>query len=234
MKNTYNLVEHFISLNGESQFSGKRSLFIRFSGCNLRCKYCDTSFSWKFPHRMTNEEKKSLLTMTGEEINQVIKDSGVKYVCVTGGEPLATKQQANLIKQLAVDNPDVIFEIETNGSINLYEALGELTINNIKIALDYKSISSGMNSMMYMNNWFMLRRDDVIKFVIGTQLDLDYTIEILKKYRPTCKIYFSPMAGEGYIDKHKIWERVVEEKDLDITVQLQIHKYFFDPQLQGV
>lgn len=234
MKNTYNLVEYFISLNGESQFSGKRSLFIRFAGCNLRCTYCDTSFSWKYPNQMNVQEKNQLLVMTGEEINQVIKDSGVKYVCVTGGEPLSTKEQGDLIKKLASDNKDVMFEVETNGAIDISKNFGDLVFKNIKMAVDYKSLSSGMNHLMRLQNWDILREDDIIKFVIGTEEDLDHAIQILKKHRPISKIYFSPMEGEGYMDKSVIWNRVADERELDITVQLQLHKYFFDPNLQGV
>ena len=130
---TYHVTEHFVSINGEARRAGELSCFIRLAGCNLHCNYCDTRWS-------CDPEAPSEL-LTEEELYQWVKETGVRNVTLTGGEPLLAEGVDRLLKRLGSD-PELRIEIETNGSILLESFLS--IPGAISFTMDLKCPGSGM------------------------------------------------------------------------------------------
>lgn len=214
------VVEKFISINGEGLRSGELAVFIRFANCNLRCSYCDTKYSFINP--IYTEE-------SIDEIVEYVKSTGVKNVTLTGGEPLIQ----NEIKELMIELSNIgnRIEIETNGSINIAPYL---EIPNVTFTLDYKLKGSGMEKYMDLTNYDLLRKNDVIKFVVSDYDDLEKTKEIIKKYdlinKANCLI--SPVWGR--IEFEEIVNFLKDNKLNDVKMQLQIHKIIWDKDKRGV
>lgn len=214
------VVEKFVSINGEGLRSGELAVFIRFANCNLRCSYCDTKYSFINP--IYTEE-------SIEELVKYVKSTGVKNVTLTGGEPLIQ----NEIKELMIELSNIgnRIEIETNGSINIAPYLN---IPNVTFTLDYKLKGSGMEKYMDLTNYDLLRKNDVIKFVVSDYDDLEKTKEIIKKYdlinKANCLI--SPVWGR--IEFEEIVNFLKDNKLNDVKMQLQIHKIIWDKDKRGV
>lgn len=214
------VVEKFISINGEGLRSGELAVFIRFANCNLRCSYCDTKYSFINP--IYTEE-------SVDELVEYVKSTGVKNVTLTGGEPLIQ----NEIKELMIELSNIgnRIEIETNGSINIAPYLN---IPNVTFTLDYKLKGSGMEKYMDLTNYNLLRKNDVIKFVVSDYDDLEKTKEIIKKYdlinKANCLI--SPVWGR--IEFEEIVNFLKDNKLNDVKMQLQIHKIIWDKDKRGV
>mgnify|MGYP003100590680 FL=1 len=214
------VVEKFISINGEGLRSGELAVFIRFANCNLRCSYCDTKYSFINP--IYTEE-------SIDELVKYVKSTGVKNVTLTGGEPLIQ----NEIKELMIELSNIgnRIEIETNGSINIAPYL---EIPNVTFTLDYKLKGSGMEMYMDLTNYDLLRKNDVIKFVVSDYDDLEKTKEIIKKYdlinKANCLI--SPVWGR--IEFEEIVNFLKDNKLNDVKMQLQIHKIIWDKDKRGV
>lgn len=214
------VVEKFISINGEGLRSGELAVFIRFANCNLRCSYCDTKYSFINP--IYTEE-------SIDELVKYVKSTGVKNVTLTGGEPLIQ----NEIKELMIELSNIgnRIEIETNGSINIAPYLN---IPNVTFTLDYKLKGSGMEKYMDLTNYDLLRKNDVIKFVVSDYDDLEKTKEIIKKYdlinKANCLI--SPVWGR--IEFEEIVNFLKDNKLNDVKMQLQIHKIIWDKDKRGV
>jgi putative 7-cyano-7-deazaguanosine (preQ0) biosynthesis protein queE len=214
------VVEKFVSINGEGLRSGELAVFIRFANCNLRCSYCDTKYSFINP--IYTEE-------SIDELVKYVKSTGVKNVTLTGGEPLIQ----NEIKELMIELSNIgnRIEIETNGSINIAPYLN---IPNVTFTLDYKLKGSGMEKYMDLTNYDLLRKNDVIKFVVSDYDDLEKTKEIIKKYdlinKANCLI--SPVWGR--IEFEEIVNFLKDNKLNDVKMQLQIHKIIWDKDKRGV
>lgn len=214
------VVEKFVSINGEGLRSGELAVFIRFANCNLRCSYCDTKYSFINP--IYTED-------SIDEIVEYVKSTGVKNVTLTGGEPLIQ----NEIKELMIELSNIgnRIEIETNGSINIAPYLN---IPNVTFTLDYKLKGSGMEKYMDLTNYDLLRKNDVIKFVVSDYDDLEKTKEIIKKYdlinKANCLI--SPVWGR--IEFEEIVNFLKDNKLNDVKMQLQIHKIIWDKDKRGV
>lgn len=214
------VVEKFVSINGEGLRSGELAAFIRFANCNLRCSYCDTKYSFINP--IYTEE-------SIDELVKYVKSTGVKNVTLTGGEPLIQ----NEIKELMIELSNIgnRIEIETNGSINIAPYLN---IPNVTFTLDYKLKGSGMEMYMDLTNYDLLRKNDVIKFVVSDYDDLEKTKEIIKKYdlinKANCLI--SPVWGR--IEFEEIVNFLKDNKLNDVKMQLQIHKIIWDKDKRGV
>lgn len=214
------VVEKFVSINGEGLRSGELAVFIRFANCNLRCSYCDTKYSFINP--IYTEE-------SIDELVKYVKSTGVKNVTLTGGEPLIQ----NEIKELMIELSNIgnRIEIETNGSINIAPYLN---IPNVTFTLDYKLKGSGMEKYMDLTNYDLLRKNDVIKFVVSDYDDLEKTKEIIKKYdlinKANCLI--SPVWGR--IEFEEIVNFLKDNKLNDVKMQLQIHKIIWDKDKREV
>ncbi len=219
----YPVAEKFISINGEGKKAGELALFIRFRKCNLHCFYCDTLWA---NHGNSPAELLSL-----ESLVNYAENAKIKNITLTGGEPLLQKHLDLLITELMKKNHEV--EIETNGSISIQK----LSCQPCRPAftLDYKLPSSGMESAMLTENYQYLDKNlDVVKFVTGNRKDLEKAYHIIQKYDLIHKaaVYFSPVFGN--IEPVEIVDFLKEKNLNQVKVQLQLHKFIWNPEQGGV
>ncbi len=207
------VIEHFLSLQGEGLKIGRLTYFIRAAGCNLRCSWCDTSFSHSFDQ---GEE------MSVPEILALIGD--VENVCFTGGEPLEQKDAPELLSALVRAGKTVV--LETNGSKDISVVPRS---ENIIVSMDIKCPSSGMQDRMCLSNLGLLTKKDQLKFVIADRADLDYAEEFIREHPVDTNIIFSAVGG---LDIRALAEEVVSKK-LDVMVLPQLHKIIWGNK-QGV
>jgi len=196
--------EIFYSLQGEGKWSGLPNIFIRTTGCNLRCSFCDTTYAY--------DDGKE---MSVEEILNDIRKYRCKYVCVTGGEPLLQNEMPELINGLVKRNYRIC--LETNGSINIENMAGK---KSLMISLDVKCPSSNMHEKMCLENLSLLKKDDQLKFVVGDKIDYDYAKKIIHNYKPVCTIFFQPVWGTN---PKNLVEWILND-GLDVKLGLQLHK----------
>lgn len=220
---TYKIAEMFSSINGEGTHAGQLAFFIRFTGCNLNCSYCDTKWA--------NVPNVPFTEMTADEILSAVQKSGIKNVTVTGGEPLIQPNIISLLEMLCSDGRYV--EIETNGSADVSEVL-KIKENRPALTMDYKLPSSGMENYMRTENLFAPEKKDTVKFVSGSRVDLERALEIIREYGliGKCAVYISPVFGE--IEPAEIVDFMLENKLNGVNVQLQMHKFIWDPNARGV
>lgn len=219
----YKVVEKFVSINGEAAHAGELACFIRFAGCNLACGYCDTKWA--------NEPQVPYESMSEEEIYAYIKSCGVKNVTLTGGEPLIQPAIEALIAFLAEDT-DLRVEIETNGSVDIsaYDARPE----NVCMTLDYKLPDSGMERFMRTENYVWLKKQDVVKFVVSSAKDLETAKKIIETYDLCAKATIYLSSAFSAITPAQIVDYMIQENMKDVRLQLQMHKYIWDPEKKGV
>lgn len=223
---TYKVAEHFASINGEGTRAGQLAYFIRFKGCGLSCSYCDTSWA--------NQEDTPFTSMTAEKIYETIRFSGITNVTLTGGEPLMQEGIEELLSLLLADE-NLTVEIETNGSVGLEPFLsGDGASRRPVITMDYKLPSSGMEILMRSSNFSLLNEQDTVKFVAGTREDLDRARDVIDMYglKQRCHVYISPVFGQ--MDPADIVEYMKENGMNGVNLQLQLHKFIWDPQKRGV
>ena len=215
-----NVIEKFTSINGEGLRQGELAIFLRFAGCNLRCPYCDTVYSY-IDAKWTEESVDSL-------VNYCIKQN-VKNVTLTGGEPLLQNDIKELITKLSKNGFNV--EIETNGSINIKEFLG---IDNVSFTLDYKCPTSLMEDKMDLTNYDYITKKDSVKFVVGSSEDLNRFKEVITKYDLINKtnVLVSPVYGA--INLEDIVNFMINNNLNGVKYCLQIHKIIWDPNKRGV
>lgn len=219
----YQVVEKFVSINGEGRRAGELAVFIRMKECNLRCTYCDTLWA--------NEADCESTEMTVDEIVSYIEESKVKNVTLTGGEPLLREGMAELITAILSD-PQRRVEIETNGSVDL-SPYCELE-RRPSFTMDYKMPDSGMEHAMRLSNMEKLSSEDTVKFVVSSRSDMERALEIIEKYdlRERTAVYFSPVFGR--IEPVEMVDFLMEKKLNDVKIQIQLHKMIWDPQKRGV
>lgn len=218
---TFQLAEHFISINGEGRCAGELALFLRFAGCNLRCDWCDTAWACgsDAPHESVS------LDMIAE-IAQDAVNQGVRNVTLTGGEPLLQKQISDVIQRLC--GMGLRVEIETNGAV----PLDSVVRGGAVFTMDYKLPSSKMEQKMYTPNFALLQDGDCVKFVCGSREDVLRAKEIAAQFQPHCPLYLSPVFGR--IDPAEIVEIMKTEQMGAFRLQLQLHKFIWDPMARGV
>ena len=215
------VAEHFISINGEGTRAGEIAAFIRFRLCNLNCSYCDTKWA--------NNNDSPAEFMSAEELTNWVIASGVKNVTLTGGEPLLQRDLKKLVDMLMENGLRV--EIETNGSI----PVGNNDYNSRPVfTIDYKLPSSGEEKRMHSDNFRYLNKNDTVKFVAGSKADLIRAAEVIDEYNlcEQCHVYFSPVFGK--IEPVEIVNFLIDNKLSDVRLQLQLHKYIWDPEKRGV
>lgn len=215
------VVEKFVSINGEGKRAGELAVFIRFKGCNLSCSYCDTTWA--------NEKDCPYEELSPKDLFKYIKSTNVRNVTLTGGEPLLQKDIKELIDLISEDS-FLRVEIETNGSIDLSKYLSD----RVTFTMDYKLTSSGYEDKMFLGNFDYLKKKDTVKFVAGSTLDLNKALEIIRRYdlANKCHIYFSPIFGE--ILPSQIVDFMIKNNLNDTRIQIQMHKVIWDPQKRGV
>ena len=207
--------EIFYSIQGESSYAGERCVFVRLTGCNLRCTYCDTEYAFY------DGEEFSI-----DEIIEKVNSYNCKLVEITGGEPLMQNEVHQLMSKLCDAGYKVL--LETSGSLTIENVDGRVV--NI---LDFKTPSSGMEKKNYFKNVEYLKPEDEVKFVIGSRTDYDWSKKIIKKYQldKKVKILFSSVFG---IIEHKNLVEWILKDNLNVRYQLQLHKYIWEPDKKGV
>lgn len=213
------VVEIFKSIDGEGIRAGFPVTFIRLAGCNLRCEYCDTTYSY---------DVSKAKEMTISEILASVSSLNCKRITLTGGEPLIHDSVEGLIRMLVRRGYEV--NIETNGSVDIQPYVNAL--GNPIITMDYKCPCSGMEDKMLKSNLLMLRKTDVLKFVVGSVKDLLICHEIICCNDIKAQIFISPVFGK--IEPKEIVDYVIGHNMNDCRVQLQLHKIIWDPELRGV
>ncbi|HBB71547.1 MAG TPA: putative 7-carboxy-7-deazaguanine synthase QueE [Ruminococcus sp.] len=222
MENTFRLAESFTSINGEGRAAGELALFLRFAGCNLRCAWCDTAWACGSDAPC---EKVSLQQLA--DIAEDAKSRGVRNVTLTGGEPLLQKGIGDVIRTLS--DMGLRAEIETNGAV----PIGGLLDCGGVFTMDYKLPSSKMEKHMCCDNFALLRPEgDCVKFVCGSCEDVIRAKEIAERYEPDCPLYLSPVFGS--IEPAEIVEIMKEQEMGSFRLQLQLHKFIWDPMARGV
>lgn len=213
--------EIFLSIDGEGVRTGLPTVFIRLYGCNLNCSYCDTRYSCE------NNEYKLMPLM---DILEQVLSYGVPRVTLTGGEPLIHEGVKDLINSLVANNIEV--NIETNGAVDLDDFWEYKYNSKVIFTMDYKCASSGMEDKMKLLNLHLLQPKDVIKFVVSNYNELEKMEYILKESGCKARPYVSPVFGA--IDPKDLVEYVLDNNLNDVTVQVQLHKIIWNPNMRGV
>lgn len=198
------ICEIFHSIQGEGILIGIPTTFIRTTGCNLRCSWCDTKYAY--------EEGKE---MSIEEIMAKVKDFPTNHVCITGGEPLLQKDTFRLIQRLCDEGYEVC--LETNGSKSIEEMP---CLDSLMVSLDIKCPSSGMHKEMALSNLELLGPNDQLKFIIGDEKDYVHAKEVIAKHNPICSIIMMPVGGR---ELKNLAEWVLKD-GLKVRVLPQLHK----------
>lgn len=221
-----NMCELFLSIEGEGRRAGLPCTFIRRSGCNCRCSYCDTEYSFD----------EGCAVSVDDLISKVDKVSnGCKCVTLTGGEPLycPTSDIRNDTIQLLKVLSDRGYEvnIETNGSVDLSDWVPFVKPNGF-FTMDWKSISSGMSGRMIESNLDILDEQDVLKFVVANEEDLSQMLDIVQNRDIKAQIYVSPVFNR--IKPAEIVKFLLDNKLYEVRSQIQLHKVIWDPDTRGV
>lgn len=208
--------EIFGSISGESVRAGFLTTFIRTFGCPLKCEWCDSIYAIK---------GRDFKEMSIDDIMKDVEKIGYKDIILTGGEPLIQKDCMDLVKRLVREGYNV--EIETSGAVDVSDYVG---MNGVRVTMDWKCPSSGMTDKMLRSNLSKLHSNDVIKFVIGSQEDLE---EMLRMLPETCaQAFVSPVFNTiPYAD---IVEFMQKHNLVNVRFQLQIHKFVWPIDARGV
>jgi len=198
------IIEVFHSVQGEGPFTGVRTSFVRTARCNLRCAWCDTTYSFG------PGKERSIPSLLAE-----IGRHRTRQVCLTGGEPLLQSESLALVRRLSHGGLTTV--IETGGSLDVSPFLG---VPNVVLSVDVKCPSSKMQERNRWSNLPLLRARDVIKFVIGDRPDYLYAKRVLRLYRGKATVVFQPVWGT---DAGRLADWVLHDR-LDVRVMVQEHK----------
>jgi 7-carboxy-7-deazaguanine synthase len=199
------ITEIFYSLQGESRTIGWPTVFIRLTGCPLRCGYCDTTYAFQGGDWMS--------------LDQVVEQTSQyqsRHVTVTGGEPLAQKACLELLNLLCNRGYEV--SLETSGALDI-----SAIDSRVVIVMDLKTPSSGEESKNRYDNIEHLKQKDQLKFVIGDQADYDWAVAKLKEYNLSqcCEVLFSPVQDQLSPTELADW---ILRDQLPVRMQVQLHK----------
>lgn len=197
--------EIFFSLQGESRTAGIPTIFIRLTGCPLRCQYCDTSYAFQGGEWLAMDE-----------IIGRIQRYHTKYITITGGEPLAQKNCLALLTALC--DLDYNVSLETSGAIDIAAVDGR-----VSIVMDLKTPASGESDKNRLQNLHLLKAKDEIKFVICDRQDYEWARTLLEENRliDICGVLFSPSAGQ--LEGRELADWIIQDQ-LPVRFQLQLHK----------
>jgi 7-carboxy-7-deazaguanine synthase len=209
------VAEIFASIQGETSFSGYPFAFVRLTGCNLRCRYCDTTYAYD-----TGEE------FPLEEVVSRVTAFGLTRACVTGGEPLLQAEAPALVAALLDRGHEVL--VETNGTL----PFSGLDPRAVKI-MDVKCPSSGEDGKTLWENFRHLTERDEVKFVISSPEDYRYAKEVASRHRRERRwgVLLSPAFGLLAPERLAGW---MVGDGLDARLQLQLHKLVWGPDRRGV
>lgn len=203
--------EIFYSIQGESLSSGQPTIFIRLTGCPLRCSYCDTEYAF-------NEGNKMSFTEIFEKVNSF----NCNKVMITGGEPLAQKNIIHFLKLLCDDS--FLVSIETSNALDISEI-----DKRVIIVLDIKTPESGESDKNLVNNYQYLKSTDQIKFVVCNQTDYEWSKKYIYNYSlfNICEILLSPCYKKMNV---KLLAEKILQDALPARLQIQLHKFIWGEQ----
>ncbi|MDI9238879.1 7-carboxy-7-deazaguanine synthase QueE [Lysobacter sp. LF1] len=205
------ITEIFLSLQGEARSIGWPTVFVRLTGCPLRCQYCDTAYAFH------GGEWRQI-----DDILAEVASHGARHVCVTGGEPLAQKRCIGLLRQLCDAGYEV--SLETSGAIDIAEV-----DQRVSRVLDIKTPDSMEVHRNLWSNLPLLTPHDQVKFVICSREDYDWAKDIVAQHRLTdvCDVLFSPSFTQ--IKPSDLADWIVADK-LPVRFQLQLHKILWNDE----
>lgn len=209
------ITEIYSSIQGESTHVGKRCVFVRLTGCNLRCRWCDSEYTFTGGDHM--------------DIDEVVSKAhefGIHTVEVTGGEPLVQKNAIPLMEALLALGHEVL--LETSGSLPIAPVP-----DDVHVIMDLKPPDSGEEGANLWENIEELASNDEVKFVLASRRDYDWAVDVVRRYKlpARCCVLFSPVWGSIEASDLVAW---VLEDQLDVRVQLQMHKVIWPAETQGV
>lgn len=207
--------EVFHSIQGETSYVGNPTVFVRTTGCNLRCTYCDTKYSYYEGDFVAHEN-----------LLQTISDFGARYVCVTGGEPLLQKEIFPFMKTLCDLN--YLVSLETSGSKSIAPV-----DSRVKIILDVKTPDSGEPDSFLLENLQHATASTEFKFVICSEKDFEWSENFCRQHDLFQKfiVLYSPSFGQ--VSENWLAEKILAKKS-NARLQIQLHKYIWSPDTRGV
>jgi 7-carboxy-7-deazaguanine synthase len=219
------MVEIFETVEGEGTRAGFPTVFVRLFGCNLRCVWCDTKYSYP-------PEEAEMVMSIGEIVNEVRRYRST-HICLTGGEPLlyGDKSAALIEALLEIERLDDL-HIETNGAIDLTLFMDRIHSPKVRYIMDYKLPDSGESDKMVISNLGMLRKQDELKFVIGSNRDFEEAVRILQEYPTQALPLFSPVWET--MPPVKLVQLMLEHGLAGVKLNMQLHKLIWDPAARGV
>lgn len=202
------LTEIFLSIQGEADAVGWPTVFVRLTGCPLRCQYCDTQYSFY------GGEWFAL-----DQVLERVASYGVRHVCVTGGEPLAQKHCLALLRSLCDAGHRV--SLETSGAMDV----GSVDPRVIRV-VDIKTPASNESHRNRLENIAELRKDEQIKFVICGRSDFEWSRDLVREraLQDVCTVLFSPSYGQ--VEPRDLAQWILDER-LPVRLQVQLHKYLW-------
>jgi 7-carboxy-7-deazaguanine synthase len=209
------VTELFYSIQGESTYAGQPCVFVRLTGCPLRCTWCDTEYAFFGGSEVSLEQ---ILTK--------VESYGCRLVEITGGEPLAQSDALALITSLCEKGFEVL--IETSGAIDT----GAVDAR-AHVILDVKCPGSGMSDRMHWPNVTRLTAKDQVKFVLTDRFDYEWACQVLARHElaDRCTVLMSPVFGS--LEPRQLAEWVLADR-LPVRLQLQMHKLIWAPDMRGV
>ena len=225
-KEMLSISEIYTSIQGEGRYTGIPTTFVRLQGCPLRCIWCDSRFTWPF---------QKVHDTSVDDVIAKVEEFNLRYVCVTGGEPLAQNATEGLFKDLIRNHFKVT--CETSGAYPIY---GKNYNHFIEWVLDMKCPDSTQEHMNDYENLRRLRGQDQLKFVVSSKNDFDWSVDLLLKYRPFAgDILFSPVWEKCDIKELVQWltdssERIQIKGMVTPRLSLQIHKVIWPIDQRGV
>jgi 7-carboxy-7-deazaguanine synthase len=202
---TLRLTETFLSIQGETSRTGLPTVFVRLAGCPLRCRWCDTTYSFQGGE-----------TVTLDELLERIAEFGIGTVCVTGGEPLAQKGCLPLLTELCDRGYSV--SLETGGALDV--AAVDPRVSRI---VDIKPPGSGESERNRWDNIPLLGAHDEVKLVLASRADYEWARAVMWQHglERRCPVLFSPVQGE--LDPRQLAEWILADR-LPVRMQVQLHK----------
>ena len=199
------ITEIYASIQGESRFAGVRCVFVRLTGCNLRCTWCDSEF-----------------TFTGGEHRSI--DAVVDEAMAFGGEPLAQRQAIPLMQRLLERGATVL--LETSGSLSIQDVPPA-----VHVIMDLKPPDSGEAEKNLWSNVDLLQPHHEVKFVLASRADYEWARDVVRSRDWPCELLFSPCWG--LVEPKDLVDWILED-NLPVRFQLQMHKVVWPPDARGV
>jgi 7-carboxy-7-deazaguanine synthase len=208
--------EIFHSIQGESTHAGRPCVFVRLTACDLRCSWCDTPYAFHEGSRMSVDD-----------VIEKVRTYGCDVVEITGGEPLLQKEVYPLMERLISEGHTVLLETGGHRSV-------EQVPDGVFRIIDVKCPGSGEAGKMHWANLDALRLTDEVKFVIRDRVDYEYARHVVEGRELTGRcaaVLFSPV--HGVLDPKQLASWILSDR-LPVRLQLQAHKYIWDPLTRGV